>query len=132
MRRAGSVLRRGSVGFAAAAFLLSLCAGAGAQAAPKSKSAAGCPVHLTITDEDGKELPKAFVMFHGEHGRNLPFTPDKTGQVKTNLSAGMYDLFVSAMGFTPQAQIVDLRTCKPVDLNLALAIDSDHAGNEDN
>src|SRR3954454_14969256 len=78
----------------------------------------GCSLHLEITDEDGKALPKAFVMVHGEHGSNQPLNPDKTGQVKTSLHAGMYDLFISASGFEPQAQILDLRSCKPVDLNL--------------
>jgi len=74
----------------------------------------GCSLHLEITDEDGKALPKAFVMVHGEHGSNQPLNPDKTGQVKTSLHAGMYDLFISASGFEPQAQILDLRSCKPV------------------
>ena len=96
---------------------------AGAQPQPK---AAACSLHVAITDEDGKALPKAFVLVHGEHGSNQQLAPDKNGQVKTNLHAGMYDLFVSAMGFVPQAQIVDLRACKPVNLNLTLAIDSEH------
>jgi len=87
----------------------------------------GCSLHLEITDEDGKALPKAFVMVHGEHGSNQPLNPDKTGQVKTSLHAGMYDLFISASGFEPQAQILDLRSCKPVDLNLMLKIDSEHS-----
>jgi hypothetical protein len=57
-------------------------------------------------------------------------TPDKTGQVKTNLHAGMYDLFISASGFVPQAQILDLRSCKPVNINLMLTIDSEHSDSE--
>ena len=90
---------------------------------------AGCPLHLQITDEDGTALPKAFVLIHGEHGSNQQFTPDKSGQVKASLHSGMYDLFVSASGFVPQAQIVDLRTCKPVELNLMLNLDSEHSEN---
>lgn len=100
---------------------------AGAQAPPGR-----CALHVHITDEDGKDLPKAFALLHGEHGSNQPLTPDKTGQVKINLHSGLYDLFVSAMGFQPQAQIVDLRTCKPVDVNLMLTIDSEHSDNNDN
>ena len=119
----------GTVRVLAMASLLALWVPAGAQPQPKNP---GCPVHLAITDEDGKALPKAFVMVHGEHGSNQQFTPDTNGQVKTNLHAGMYDLFVSAMGFVPQAQIVDLRTCKPLDLNLTLAIDSEHTENDGN
>lgn len=100
---------------------------AGAQAPPGR-----CALHVHITDEDGKDLPKAFALLHGEHGSNQQLSPDKTGQVKINLHSGLYDLFVSAMGFVPQAQIVDLRTCKPVDVNLMLTIDSEHSDNNDN
>lgn len=108
--------------------LLALCTFAGAQ----SKASSPCALHVHITDEDGKDLPKAFVLVHGEHGSNQQFTPDKTGQVKTSMHAGMYDLFVSAMGFVPQAQIVDLRACKPVDVNLMLTIDSEHSDHDGN
>jgi hypothetical protein len=118
-----------------AASLLTLSVSVGVQApagaqAPNSGQPAhrsGCSLHLEITDEDGKALPKAFVLVHGEHGSNQPLTPDKNGQVKTNLHAGMYDLFISASGFVPQAQILDLRSCKPVDVNLMLTIDSEHS-----
>jgi hypothetical protein len=100
---------------------------AGAQPAAKAST---CSLHVHITDEDGGALPKAFVLIHGEHGANQQFTPDKTGQVKASLHAGIYDLFVSASGFNPQAQIVDLRACKPVDLNLMLTLDSEHSSND--
>ena len=113
-----------------AACLLALSVAAGGQAPASGQPPAhrsGCSLHLDITDEDGKALPKAFVLVHGEHGSNQQLTPDKTGQVRINLHAGMYDLFVSASGFVPQAQIVDLRSCKPVDLNLMLTIDSEHS-----
>lgn len=110
-----------------AASLLAIPCSAAAQVQPKNS---GCSFHVEITDEDGKALPKAFVLIHGEHGSNQEFTPDKDGNVKTSLHSGMYDLFVSAMGFVPQAQILDLRTCKPVDLNITLAIDSEHSEND--
>ena len=57
---------------------------------------------------------------------------DKNGQFKTNLHAGMYNLFVCAMDFVPQAQILDLRYCKPAELNVTLAINSEHSENDDN
>ena len=131
MKRARGSMRFaiGGLGLLAAFSYLGKGVPAGAQPQPKPP---GCALHVEITDEDGKALPKAFVLVHGEHGGNQQFTPDKNGLVKTNLHAGMYDLFVSAMGFVPQAQIVDLRTCKPLDLNLMLAIDSEHTGNENN
>jgi len=125
--RSHSVLHRMRV--LVAAGLLGLCEWGAAQ--PPAKPAS-CALHLHITDEDGKALPKAFVLVHGEHGLNQQFTPDKNGQVKANLHSGLYDLFVSAMGFNPQAQIVDLRTCKPVEVNLMLTIDSEHSGSDQN
>jgi uncharacterized membrane protein len=106
---------------------VSLSAVSLAVAAQPAAKSSPCPVHMQITDEDGKALPEAFVLVHGEHGSNQQFAPDKSGQVKTRLHAGIYDLFVSASGFVPQAQIVDLRTCKPQDINLMLTIDSEHS-----
>jgi Carboxypeptidase regulatory-like domain len=122
-------LRASHVLMGACAFALGVPAVAQTKPQPKP---AGCSLHLAVTDEDGKALPKAFVLVHGEHGMNQQFTPDKAGQVKTSLHAGMYDLFVSAMGFVPQAQILDVRACKPVDLNLMLTLDSEHADNDGN
>jgi len=110
-----------------AAALLALCTMVWSQ--PPGKPAS-CALRVHITDEDGAALPKAFVLIHGEHGANQQFTPDKAGQVKATLHAGMYDLFVSASGFNPQAQIIDLRSCKPVELNLMLTLDSEHSGND--
>ena len=120
LRRLGQYLSVGLLGIAAAS---------GAQPPPRP---AACALHVHVTDEDGAPLPKAFVLVHGEHGINQQFTPDKTGLVKASLHSGMYDLFVSAMGFNPQAQIVDLRTCKPLDVNLMLTIDSEHSSSDGN
>ena len=117
----------GKLGVSMGISLLGMAVAAGGQAPPGR-----CALHVHITDEDGKDLPKAFALIHGEHGSNQQLTPDRTGQVKISLHSGLYDLFVSAMGFVPQAQIVDLRTCKPVDVNVMLTIDSEHSGNNDN
>jgi len=113
-----------TIGISIAVSLSAISLIAAAQPAAKSTP---CPVHMQVTDEDGKALPEAFVLVHGEHGSNQQLAPDKTGQVKTRLHAGMYDLFVSASGFVPQAQLVDLRSCKPIDVNLMLTIDSEHS-----
>jgi hypothetical protein len=106
-----------------------LCASAGAQL-PPNKSV--CSLHVQITDEDGKALPKAFVYLHNERGTNQQVTPDRNAQFKMNLRLGLYDLFVSAPGFVPQAHVVDLRACKPVDLNLMLTIDTEHTDDSQN
>ena len=115
MRKLGVPIGAGLLGVALAA-----------TAQPPSNHS-GCSLHVHITDEDGTDLSKAFVFVHGEHGSNQQLTPDKTGQAKINLHSGMYDLFVSASGFYPQAEIVDLRSCKPVNLNLMLTLDSEHS-----
>jgi hypothetical protein len=98
-----------------------------AAAQPASRPSA-CSLHLKITDEDGTALPKAFVYVHNDRGTNQQANPDRTGQVKTSLRPGLYDLFVAAPGFTPMAQIVDLRSCKPQSLNLMMTFDAEHAG----
>jgi uncharacterized membrane protein len=100
---------------------------AGAQAAPGRST---CSLQVRVTDEDGKPLPKAFVFVHDERGTNQQSTPDHAGQVKLSLRSGLYDLFISAIGFLPQAQIIDVRTCKPATINITLSIDSEHADKE--
>ncbi len=110
-----------------AASLLWVCAPAGAQSTPNRP---GCSLNVQITDEDGTALPKAYVLIHGEHGMNQPVALDRNGKSKIKLHYGLYNLFVSAMGFVPQARIVDLRTCKPLDVNLMLTIDSEHSQDE--
>jgi hypothetical protein len=111
-----------------AASVSALIASAGAQPAPRPS---GCSLHVHITDEDGADLPKAFLFIHSEHGANQEPVLDRTGQVKISLHAGMYDLFVSAAGFQPQAHMVDLRSCKPAEVNLMLTIDAEHTENSD-
>ena len=95
-------------------------------AAQPAAASQPCSLHVHITDEDGTALPKAFVYVHNERGINQQATPDHTGRVKTSLRPGLYDLFVAAPGFAPQAQIVDLRSCKPQSLNLMLTLDTEH------
>ena len=99
--------------------------GARAQAAPERPA---CALHGQITDEDGGPLPKAFVFLHGDRGAkvNQQVAVDRHGEFKINLHAGLYNLFVSSSGFAPVAQVLDLRSCKPVNVNLMLTIDAEH------
>lgn len=101
-------------------------------AAQPAATSQACPLRVQITDEDGAALPKAFVYVHNERGTNQQASLDHTGQVKASLRPGLYDLFVAAPGFTPQAQIVDLRTCKPQSLNLMLTLDTEHGEGDKN
>jgi hypothetical protein len=109
------------------AFLFAPLPMSGAQPAPAGQA---CPLHVQVTDEDGTALPKAFVLVHNERGTNQQATPDREGQVKMSLRSGLYDLFVAAPGFTPVAQVVDLRTCKPQNVNLMMTLDAEHSGGD--
>jgi hypothetical protein len=51
---------------------------------------------------------------------------DPSGKFKISLRRGLYSLFVSSPGFVPIAEILDFRSCKPLNLNLMLTIDPDH------
>ncbi len=86
-----------------------------------------CSFKARITDEDGGPV-RAFVLLRGKRaavaGQQLPVAKD--GEIKASLGAGLYDLFVSAPGFLPLAQVVDLRACQSPALNLTLMIDSEH------
>ncbi len=97
---------------------------AGAQTAP----AQTCALHAQITDEDGGPITHAFVLIHSDYGTKLnqQVNLDPSGKFKLALRRGLYSLFVSSPGFVPVAEIVDFRSCKPLNLNLMLTIDPDH------
>ena len=99
---------------------------AAAQPAP----APTCALHAQITDEDGGAITHAFVLIHSDYGTKLnqQVNLDPSGKFKITLRRGVYSLFVSSPGFVPVAEIVDFRSCKPLNLNLMLTIDPDHAG----
>ena len=98
---------------------------AGAQTAPGPT----CALHAQITDEDGGAITHAFVLIHSDSGTKLnqQVTLDSSGKFKIALRRGLYSLFLSSSGFVPVAQIVDLRSCKPLNLNLMMTIDSEQA-----
>jgi hypothetical protein len=88
-----------------------------------------CALHAQITDEDGGAITHAFVLIHSDYGTKLnqQVNLDPSGKFKITLRRGVYSLFVSSPGFVPVAEIVDFRSCKPLNLNLMLTIDPDHA-----
>jgi hypothetical protein len=87
-----------------------------------------CPVHFQITDEDGAAIEKAFVLIHSDRASKISqqVPLDHGGKSRINLRPGLYDLFVSSPGFMPIAEVVDLRSCKPLNVNLMMTIDSEH------
>lgn len=98
-------------------------------AAAQSAPAPACALHAQITDEDGSAITHAFVLIHSDYGTKLnqQVNLDPSGKFKITLRRGVYSLFVSSPGFAPAAEIVDFRSCKPLNLNLMLTIDPDHA-----
>ena len=112
----------------AGVLIFTLWLGVSAASAAQPADTKTCPLHVQITDEDGGVISHAFVLLHGD--RSVKLTEqvplDAKGAAKVNLRAGLYDLFVSSPGFLPVAQIVDLRSCKPVSVNLMLLVDSEH------
>ena len=95
--------------------------------AAQSPSAPSCPLHAQITDEDGGAITHAFVLIHSDYGTkfNQQVNLDSSGKFKIALRRGVYSLFVSSPGFVPLAEIVNFRSCKPVNLNLMMTIDAD-------
>ena len=97
-------------------------------AAAKSATPPTCALHAQITDEDGGAITRAFILIHSDYGTKLnqQVNLDSSGKFKIALRRGLYSLFVSSPGFAPLAQILDFRSCKPLNLNLMLTIDPDH------
>jgi hypothetical protein len=117
------VLRRSALLLALSLFATPLVAAAQSAPAPT------CALHAQITDEDGGPITRAFVLIHSDYGTKLnqQVNLDPSGKFKISLRRGLYSLFVSSPGFVPIAEIVDFRSCKPLNLNLMLTIDPDHA-----
>jgi hypothetical protein len=125
----GLLVERGHLVRRRTALLLSLSLlGTPLVAAAQSAPAPTCALHAQITDEDGGAIARAYVLIHSDYGTKLnqQVNLDPTGKLKISLRRGLYSLFVSSPGFVPIAQIVDLRSCKPLNLNLMMLIDSDH------
>ena len=95
--------------------------------------APSCPLHAQITDEDGGAITRAFILIHSDYGTKLnqQVNLDPAGKFKIALRRGVYSLFVSSPGFAPLAEIVDLRSCKPLNLNLMMTIDPDRPETDD-
>ena len=107
--------------------------GAPLVAAPQSAPAQTCSLHAQITDEDGGTITRAFVLIHSDYGTKLnqQVNLDPSGKFKIALRRGLYSLFVSSPGFVPLAEIVDFRSCKPLNLNLMMTINPDRPRTDD-
>jgi hypothetical protein len=121
-------MERGHVVLRRTALLLSLSLfGTPLVAAAQPAPTQTCSLHAQITDEDGGIIKRAFVLIHSDYGTKLnqQVNLDSDGKFKIALRRGLYSLFVSSPGFVPLAEIVDLRSCKPSNLNLMMTIEPD-------
>lgn len=93
-----------------------------------------CSLQASITDEDGNPI-RAYAMVRTKHApaANLSLPVSTSGQIRATLEPTFYDLFVSAPGFQPLAQTLDLRSCHASPLNLTLFFNPDeHRASDSN
>lgn len=101
---------------------------ADAQPVPAART---CTVRGQITDEDGGRIATLYALIHNDaRATNQQVIVDANGRFKAGLRPGLYDLFVSSPGLMPQAQVIDLRACKPMELHLMLPLDAEHPAPE--
>ncbi len=90
----------------------------------------------TVTDESGGPISGAMILIHwdsagstvGLHSnvgikKDLVLTTDARGSVSTELPSGFYDLFISAMAFTPACQKIRLNGAATSEFRFRLGVD---------
>jgi hypothetical protein len=86
-----------------------------------------CSLRVRITDASGAAISSGFVLVHNEWAKTTREGPvSEQGEAALQLPPGLYDLFVGSKLFLPVARIVNLRSCKPVDVEVKLQLDPDH------
>jgi Carboxypeptidase regulatory-like domain len=89
-----------------------------------------------IVDSEGAAIAKARVLIHWDSAgstvgvtdnigiqQDLVVTTDESGTYSANVPPGFYDVFVSAMAFTPTAAKVRVKQAQPTRYNSALRPD---------
>jgi hypothetical protein len=89
-----------------------------------------------IQDSSGGAIPRARVLIHWDPAgsgvglsdnigikQDLIVTSDADGKFSANVPSGFYDLFVSAMAFTPEARKVRVKQQKTTNLRFSLKAD---------
>jgi hypothetical protein len=87
-----------------------------------------CSFHGRIADPLGAAIDRAFVLVYSARREKIDRQAalSKNGEFSLQLEPGLYDLFVASPGFVPLAKIVDLRSCKPVELKVKMRVDIEH------
>jgi hypothetical protein len=90
----------------------------------------------TVTDESGAAISGAMIPIHWDSAgitvglrsnigirKDLVLTTDARGSVSVELPPGFYDLFVSAMAFTPTCRKIRLNAVATSEFRFRLAVD---------
>ena len=86
-----------------------------------------CNVHGRIADPPGAATNRAFVLVHSSAwSTTQQVTLTDNAEFSLELKPGLYALFADAVGFVPIAKIIDMRSCKPVTLNIKMQVDLAH------
>jgi hypothetical protein len=107
--------------------VLALCVGSALHAQTPA-AASTCSFSGRIADQLGAAISRAFVAVHSDRlvktSRSIDLNDN--GEFEVKLEPGMYDFFVGSRGFLPFAKEIDLRSCKPVALEVKLKVDLEH------
>jgi hypothetical protein len=93
-------------------------------------------VTSTVTDESGAAISGAMILIHWDSAgstvglntnvgikKDLVLTTDARGNFSVELPPGFYDLFVSAMAFTPACRKIRLKGAATSEVRFRLAVD---------
>jgi len=87
-----------------------------------------CSFHGRISDTVGAAINRAFVLVYSDRLEKVSrqVSLNEYAEFAVELEPGLYDLFTASPGFVPVAKIINIRTCKPVDLKLKMQVDMEH------
>ena len=75
----------------------------------------------TVVDQSGGAISDAYVLTHSEDGPNVNVRTDTSGRYTIPLPTGIYDVFVSADGFSPTSRKIEVTPDGMMILNATLA-----------
>jgi Carboxypeptidase regulatory-like domain len=87
-----------------------------------------CAFTGRIADPLGAAIARAYILVHSDRWLrvNHVIAVNENGEFRAQLGPGLYDFFVGSPGFMPFAREIDLRSCKPVTLNVKMKVDIEH------
>lgn len=87
-------------------------------------------VKFEVTDVAKGPISTAFVYVHANvvqrEQKDLIVALDLQGRAKSALRPGLYDVFVSAVGFTPKCSVIEVLPDRSAQVTLKLSPDSKH------